>query len=184
MLVDFWPRHCTIIARLNLDTAISLTSCLQNRLLSSTIAVYIISKISESQSQGDWLKLSIQSITYHARFLTVSLHPIYSLAVPRVKGIAIPKHLTTNKFVCSLKSILSIDMLCVTRLIAFANFLGSLVVAQSSTASFQYPPSSEDLKINYYDAVVVSWTSNFSQAWLYLWCVVGQSTLSCKHCSP
>jgi hypothetical protein len=45
---------------------------------------------------------------------------------------------------------------------------------QSSSASFQYPRTTETLVINVVDTVVVQWESNFVQnAFLYLWCDIG-----------
>jgi hypothetical protein len=40
----------------------------------------------------------------------------------------------------------------------------------SLSASFTYPPTSPVLGINVLDSIDVEWSSNFAEAWLYLWC--------------
>jgi hypothetical protein len=40
----------------------------------------------------------------------------------------------------------------------------------SLSASFTYPPTSPVLAINVLDSIDVEWSSNFPEAWLYLWC--------------
>jgi hypothetical protein len=40
----------------------------------------------------------------------------------------------------------------------------------SLSASFTYPPTSPVLAVNVLDSIDVEWSSNFPEAWLYLWC--------------
>jgi hypothetical protein len=40
----------------------------------------------------------------------------------------------------------------------------------SLSASFTYPPTSPVLAINVLDSIDVEWSSDFPEAWLYLWC--------------
>jgi hypothetical protein len=53
-------------------------------------------------------------------------------------------------------------------------WLASVVAAQTSSASFDYPvpetTGSPRLTINVFDTVNVEWESNYDRAWLYLWC--------------
>jgi hypothetical protein len=58
---------------------------------------------------------------------------------------------------------------------------------QSSSASFQYPRTTETLVVNVIDTIVVEWQSNFAQsAFLYLWCDNGvpgaPNNRKCKPC--
>jgi hypothetical protein len=58
---------------------------------------------------------------------------------------------------------------------------------QSSSASLQYPRTTETLVVNVVDTIVVEWQSNFAQnAFLYLWCDNGvpgaPNNRKCKPC--
>jgi hypothetical protein len=61
-----------------------------------------------------------------------------------------------------------------------------VIVAQASTSNvvfyFSYPETvvnkSTEILVNVIDTVVVEWTSNFEDTWLWLWCYRGDPNLS------
>ena len=59
----------------------------------------------------------------------------------------------------------------------------------SSTVSFAYPPSnvpgvSSELTVDVQDSVILSYTSNFEHAWIYLYCNTTKSAESEESMSP
>jgi hypothetical protein len=71
--------------------------------------------------------------------------------------------------------------------------LSNLAMAQKSTATFLFPAMSTGvtgstpvLFMNAVDTVIVEYTSNFKNAWLWVWCdqgEAGSSVSRCKHTS-
>ena len=72
--------------------------------------------------------------------------------------------------------------LVVAWLITFA----AAQVPSGSSVSFAYPPKATPgvppISVNVLDTVIVQWTSNFDQAWIYFYCnsAADGSTQNCK----
>jgi hypothetical protein len=67
----------------------------------------------------------------------------------------------------------------IAKIVYLANLLSlathfRAIMAQTSTGSFLYPEKTVDkstaILVNVIDTVVVEWTSNFKDTWLWLWC--------------